>query len=163
MATDIHATALRALSRRALSRREIAQRLERKGFGAGAIRAEVARLAAAGLLDDAELARSVARCQLEDGRGRRSVAAVLRRRGVGREVTAETLAGIEDGDEGEALSAALARAARKYPRFRRLPQARRKVIRYLLARGFGAAAVGRALASDPGEDADAVEAEVVEP
>ena len=163
MPNDIHATALRALARRALTRREIAQRLERKGFDAGAIRVEVARLAAAGLLDDAELARSVARYQLQDGRGRRSVAAVLRRRGVEREAAKDALAGIEDGDESEALSAALARAARKYPGFRRLPQARRKVIRYLLARGFGAAAVGRALASDPGEDADAVEAEVVEP
>jgi regulatory protein len=163
MPADIHATALRALARRALSRREIAQRLERKGFGAGAIRAEVARLAAAGLLDDAELARSVARYQLQEARGRRSVAAVLRRRGVDREAAKEALAGIADGDEGEALAHALARAGRKYPGFRRLPQARRKVIRYLLARGFGAAAVGRALASDPGEDADAVEAEMVEP
>jgi regulatory protein len=163
MSADIHTAALRALARRALSRREIAQRLERKGFGAGAIRAEVDRLAAAGLLDDAELARAVARAQLADGRGRRAVALVLRRRGVEREAAKDTLAEIADGDEGEALAHALARAGRKYPGFRRLPQARRKMIRYLLARGFGAAAVGRALASDPGEDADAVEAEVVEP
>jgi len=163
MPTDIHQTALRALSRRALSRREVAQRLERKGFDAGAIRAEVARLAAAGLLDDAELARSVTRSQLQDGRGRRSVAVVLRRRGVDREAARDALAAVGDGDEGEALAHALTRAARKYPGFRRLPQARRKVIRYLLARGFGVAAVSRALASDAGEDTDAVEVEVVEP
>ena len=163
MPADIHTAALRALALRALSRREVAQRLERKGFGDGAIRAEVSRLAAAGLLDDTELARSVIRTQLQDGRGRRAVAAVLRRRGVDRDAAKEALAAIEDGDEGEALAQALGRAARKYPEFRRLPQARRKVIRYLLARGFGAAAIGRALAGDAGEDADAVEVEVAEP
>ena len=163
MPADIHQTALRALARRALSRREIAQRLERKGFAPSAIRAEVARLAAAGLLDDAGLAKAVTRSQLGEGRGRRAVAAILRRRGVDGETAGAALAGIEDADESDALAHALAKAARKYPGFRRLPQARRKVIRYLLARGFGVAALGRALASDAGEDADAVEVEVVEP
>jgi len=163
MPADIHQAALRALSRRALSRREVAERLERKGFGAAAVRAEVARLAAAGLLDDAELARAVARAQLADGRGRRAVELTLRRRGVGRETAGEALAGIAEEDESGALAHALARAARKYPGFRRLPIQRRKVIRYLLARGFGVAAVGRALASGAGEDADAVEVDVVEP
>jgi regulatory protein len=163
MPVDIHTAALRMLGRRALSQRELAERLERKGFGAAAIRAEVARLAAAGLLDDGELARAVTRAQLADGRGRRSVALVLRRRRVDGDAAKEALAAIDEGDEGQALAHALARAARKYPGFRRLPQARRKVIRYLLARGFGAAAVGRALAGNAGEDADAVEVDMVEP
>ena len=163
MPADIHTAALRMLARRALSCRELAERLERKGFGAGAVRAEVARLEAAGLLDDAELARSVARSQLAEGRGRRMLAATLRRRGVDREAADEALAGVGDDEERQALRLALARAARKYPGFRRVPLQRRKVIRYLLARGFGAAAVSRALADRAGEDADAVDVEVVEP
>jgi len=163
MPADIHAVALRALARRALSRREMAQRLARRGFGAGAVRAEVTRLEGAGLLDDGELARAVTRTQLADGRGRRTAAAVLRRRGVDRETARQALEAIGEGDEGEALARAVARAARKYPEFRRLPQERRKVIRYLLARGFGVAAVCRALAAGAGEGADAVEVEVVEP
>jgi regulatory protein len=163
MPADIHTAALRMLGRRALSQREVAERLQRKGFGAGAVRAEVARLAAAGLLDDAALAAAVTRAQLAEGRGRRALALRLKRRGVARETAGEVLAGIAEEDEVEALAAALARAARKYPDFRRLPLQRRKVVRYLLARGFGAAAISRALAKRAGEDADAVEAEVVEP
>jgi regulatory protein len=163
MASDIHTTALRALGRRALSRREMRERLERKGFGAGAIRTELARLAAAGLLDDTELARSVTRAQLGEGRGRRAVSALLRRRGVERDAAASALGTIGEDEETEALAHAIAKAARRYPGFRSLPQARRKMIRYLLARGFGLAAVCRALAGDAGEDADAVEVEVVEP
>jgi len=162
MPADIHATALRMLARRAMSRREIAERLERKGFGAGMIRAELARLAAAGLVDDDQLAGSLARTHLAAGRGRRAVAALLRRRGLGREEAAAALSGIAEPDEEEALARAVARAARKYPGFRRLPQMRRKVIRYLLARGFELSAVSRALASHTREDADAVDVELVE-
>jgi regulatory protein len=162
MASDIHAVALRALSRRALSRREISERLDRKGFGQAAIRAELARLAAAGLLDDAELARAVVRSQLADGRGRRAMAITLLRRGVDREAASSALAAIGEDDDAAALARVLARAVRKYPGFRRLPQVRRKVIRYLLARGFGVAAISRALAGDAGEDADAVEVELVQ-
>jgi regulatory protein len=163
MPADIHTTALRALGRRALSRREMKERLERKGFGAGAVRAELARLSAAGLLDDGQLARAVSRAQLGDGRGRRAVSAVLRRRGVERDAAASALGTIDEETEAEALVRAIAKAARRYPGYRSLPQARRKMIRYLLARGFGLAAVCRALAGDAGEDADAVEVEVVEP
>ncbi len=160
---DIHQAALRALARRALSRREMAERLERKGFGPGAIRAELTRLTAVGLLNDGELARFVVRAQLGDGRGGRAIHAMLRRRGIEPEAATAALGTIGDGEETAALRRALARVSRKYPGFRRLPQARRKVIRYLLARGFGVAAISRALAGDAGKDADAVEVEVVEP
>ncbi len=163
MATDIHQAALRMLALRALSRREMAERLARKGFGPEAINAEIARLAAVGLVNDDELARAVTRAQLGDGRGRRAVATVLRRRGVEREAASAALGALGEEEEAAALAHAVVRAARKYPGFRRLPPVRRKVIRYLLARGFGLAAVCRALADDAGEGADAGEFEVVEP
>jgi regulatory protein len=163
MPADIHSTALRALARRALSRREMSERLKRKGFGAAAVRAELARLTAAGLLDDGALALSVVRGRLADGHGRRAATLALRRRGVGREEADAALGTIVEEEEGEALARALARAARRYPAFRSLPQARRKVIRYLLARGFGVAAINRALARGAGEDTDAVEVEMDEP
>ena len=45
-------------------------------------------------------------------------------------------------------------AARRHPQWRRLPDERRKVIRYLLARGFGVQAVRDAVAAARRGDAD---------
>jgi regulatory protein len=144
---SVHETALAMLGRRALSVHEVRERLARKGFGETAIRGEIARLRAVGLLDDDELARAVCRSQLRQGRGRRAIIAALRRRGLRGAVLEGALAAMSEEDESDALAAALARAARKYPNFTRLPRVRLKVIRYLLSRGFGMAAVRRAAAA----------------
>jgi len=134
------------LARRALSRAEIAGRLEDRGFAAAAVRAEVARLETAGLIDDAALARAVCQAQLRAGRGRRAAVAALRRRLVGKADADDALAEVADGGgEGAALAGALARATAKHRFWRRLPEERRKVLRYLLARGFGLDEARRAL------------------
>ena len=156
---ETHEIALRMLARRALSRAEVSERLLRRGFQPAAVGAEVARLERAGLLDEASLARAVCRAELRAGRGRRAVVAALKRRKVDGEDREAALADL-DGAEAEsaALEAAVAKVTAKHRFWRRLPEQRRKVIRYLLARGFGLADVRRALAvigEEPhGEQAD---------
>jgi regulatory protein len=143
---SVHETALRMLGRRALSRRELAERLGRRGFPPTAIRAEVRRLEAAGLLDEQAVAAAVVAGTLRRGAGRRAAAAALLRRRVSREAADCALRALDSEEERAALTHALARAARRYPGFERLPEVRRKVVRYLLARGFGAGEIRTALA-----------------
>jgi regulatory protein len=139
-AGNIHETALRMLARRALSRAEVAERLEGRGFGEPVVRAEIVRLERAGLLDDIVLA------QVRAGRGRRAVAAALKRRHLDKDAAEAALAELAEGDgEGAALAAAVERVTTKHRFWRRLPEERRKVVRYLLARGFGLDEVRRAL------------------
>jgi regulatory protein len=157
----IHATALRMLARRALSRHELEERLAARGFSPAAVRAELVRLRTAGLLDDDKLGESVRSSELARGRGRRAVAARLRRRGLGRESTQSALAAITESELEEALSVAIAHAARRHPAWARLPRERQKVIRYLLARGFGPGEVRRALAKRQEEERES--ADTVEP
>jgi SOS response regulatory protein OraA/RecX len=138
--------ALAMLARRALSHAEIAERLARRGGGAPAVAAEIRRLDLAGLLDEAALARSVCRAQLRAGRGRRAVIAALKRRKVAKDAAEGALAELAAGEgEGAALAAAFAKVTAKHRFWRRLPGERRKVIRYLLARGFSLDLVNRAL------------------
>jgi regulatory protein len=141
------------LARRALSRREIEERLERRGFEPEVVRAEILRLERAALIDDAVLARAVCQAQLRAGRGRRAVAAALKRRHLANDTAEAALADLAEGDsEGAALAAAVAKATTRHRFWRRLPEERRKVIRYLLARGFGLDAVRRALEGKRRED-----------
>jgi regulatory protein len=134
------------LGRRALSRRELAERLARRGFPPAAIRAELRRLEAAGLLDEQAVAASVVAGTLRRGAGRRMADAALRRRRIAREAADGALRALDPEAERAALAQAVARAARRHPGFERLPEVRRKVIRYLLARGFGAGEIRAALA-----------------
>jgi regulatory protein len=143
---SVHEVALRLLGRRALSRRELAERLARRGFPPAAIRTEVRRLEAAGLLDEQAVAAAVVAGTLRRGAGRRMAAAALRRRRVAREVADGALSALDPEEEQAALAQAVARAARRHPGFERLPEVRRKVVRYLLARGFGAGEIRAALA-----------------
>lgn len=145
-AVSLHEAALRLLARRAYSRRELATRLESRGHPAAAVRAELDALTASGLLDDGRLADAVCRSQLERGRGRRAASVELQRRGLGRDARAAALQTIEPGDEAAALARALDVATSRNPAWARLWQVRRKVIRYLLARGFDPGQVRSALA-----------------
>ena len=143
------------LARRALSRAEVVERLGIRGYPDPAVRAEVARLERAGLVDDGALAAAVCREQLRAGRGRRTVAAALKRRRVAKDAAAAALEELaEGGADRAALAAALGRATGRHRSWRRLPEERRKVIRYLLARGFGLDDVRRALEEKRREEPD---------
>ena len=159
MPGDVHATALRLLSRRALSAHELEERLRDRGFGRREAAAERARLQAAGLLDDGAVAEGVSRGVLRQGKGRRAVAATLRRRRVSGEERERALAAVDGEAEEAALALALQRVTRRYPGWRRLPQERRRVIGYLLARGFPASAVRRIVAAREDGDGELVESQ----
>lgn len=140
------------LARRALSVAEISERLERRQFLPAAVREEVRRLERAGLLDDPAVARAVCRAQLRAGRGRRAIAAALRRRKLARDTVARALDEVIEGDESAALAAAFERVTAKHRFWRRLPEERQKVLRYLLARGFGFDEVRRAMRENGREE-----------
>ena len=77
-----HERALRLLSVRPRSRRELGSRLLLAGFEAEAVREELDRLEAVGLLDDASFARAVAEHQVKVRHaGRRAVFSALAARG----------------------------------------------------------------------------------
>jgi regulatory protein len=145
---DIHETALRMLAQRALSIAEITERLQLREFAPSAVREELHRLERAGLVDESGLARAVCQAQLRAGRGRRAVVAALRRRKLAREAAAQALDEAMEGEESAALAAAFARATAKYRLWRRLPEQRRKVLRYLITRGFSLDDARRAMHED---------------
>ncbi len=147
MTGDIHEAALRMVARRALSARELRDRLERRGFPAAAVAAEVRRLERAGLLDDTALAAALVATGVRRGQGRRGVAAALRRRRLAPQAVQDALATLSEEEERGALAVAMVAATRRAPGWWRLPEGRRKVVRYLLARGFGARLVREAVAA----------------
>jgi regulatory protein len=77
-----HAAALRLLTARARTRAELRQRLEERGFEAGAVTETLDRLERVGLVDDAALAETVAEGRAERGLDAPAIAAELRDRGV---------------------------------------------------------------------------------
>jgi regulatory protein len=151
---DPHEVALDLLGRRAYSVRELVRKLEDRGFSPAVARAEAERLEAAGLLDDDALAQAVVAAELRRGKGRRAAAATLRRRGVRAGHREAAVGGVDPEDEAKALAVAAERACAAHPGWRRLHGERRKVIRYLLARGFGMAQILDRLAAREGEFGD---------
>jgi len=154
---ELHAAALRMLARRALSVAELAERLERRDYQDSEVRAEVRRLIAAGLLRETALARAICSAQLTSGHGRRAIAIALRRRKIDGDAAAGALASVDEEAEQAALAHALAKAVRKHPHWRTLPDERRKVLRYLLTRGFAISEARRALREHGGYDHNAGE------
>ena len=136
---------------------ELTERLVRRGFSEAEARSEVRRLVRLDLLDDAKLARTMVDSLLGQGYGKRAIYARLLRRKLSRGVIEEALDSVADAAAANALRRALVRARRKYPEWRTLPQARRKMIRYLLTRGFAASAVRDAVTAGDGDDAHALE------
>lgn len=116
---------------------------------------EVKKLRELRLLDDEALARSVCESAVRRGYGRRAALAKLYRRKLPRTLAEAAVAALDTDEVDAALRRSLARALRKYPAWNRLPAERRKVVRYLLARGFGAEAVRGALDAVDGDEWDA--------
>ncbi|MFN4087761.1 MAG: regulatory protein RecX [Alphaproteobacteria bacterium] len=124
----LHAAALRHLARYATSsanlRRVLQRRVDRSARLAGTdpaeaaplVEAVLARLTAAGLLDDAAYAEGLARGLRRRGASRRMVRAKMGEKGVGGELAAAVLAGEEDAASAELAAArALARRRRLGP------------------------------------------------
>jgi regulatory protein len=104
------------LAARPRSERDLRGRLARAGFSHDEVDAAVARLKAAGFLDDATFARQVARHRLVDGRqSARRVRQELARRGVARDVADDALTEVvedEAVDESESARQLAVRRAR---------------------------------------------------
>jgi regulatory protein len=104
---------VKLLARRALTRREVASRLAARGHASADVDRAVARLAAAGAVDDADLARRLVASEAQGkGRGRERVLATLAARGIDPSVAAAAWAEtVEDG--GIDVAAMAARAVRR--------------------------------------------------
>lgn len=134
--------AMDALARRARSRADLGRWLREREFAAPDIEAALDRLVALGLLDDHAFARGFARTRLAAGRGfgPRRVAAELSRRGVARGVVDAVLAELaDDAGAPDERTAARAVAERRAKSLRGLApeEARRRLVAFLVRRGFG--------------------------
>lgn len=128
-----HEAALGLLAHRARSAAEIRQRLERRGFEANTVAAEIERLQRAGLLDDGAFANAwVAERAALSPRGKRLLHSELRQRGIAAELSEAAVAGIDDTETATAL--ALRRAARVDTADFRLFASR--IGAFLMRRGF---------------------------
>ncbi len=144
---------LRWLEVRARSRRELQERLRQAGFAPAVAERVLARLAQAGLVNDAAFAQALVHDRLRGGGlGRRRLRAELAKRGVERDQIEATLSGTDAAGEAETCRQLALRQAFRY---RRLPRAaaRRRLSGYLARRGFSAQdvfqAVDEALPDEP--------------
>jgi regulatory protein len=152
--------ALNMLALRARSARELRRQLIRKGEPAGRVDTAIARLLAAGFLDDAAFARQFARAKaLQAGMSRRRIQQELARRGVARAVGDDAIEAVF-AEEQLSEAAVVEQAARKKLRaLRNLdPDARRRrLYAFLARRGYDLEDIRHAMQAVGGADLDAAE------
>jgi len=133
--------ALRLLGVRARSREELRRRLAKAGFPENEVETALADLERVGLIDDADFARELATHKLKRaGHGRRSAMSSLRAAGVAVETAEAALeeAGLGDDEEARAEEVARQRVTRLAGLDRET--AYRRLLGFLLRRGFDPAA-----------------------
>jgi regulatory protein len=151
--------ALGLLGYRARSRAELSRRLLRAGYTEEEVTAALEDLEAVGLVDDEQFARELAAHEIRGrGSGRRLAISSLRRAGVNTEVAERVVDETASGDE-EVRAEEMARA--RLSRLSGLDEAtaHRRLLSYLLRRGYEGAvarsAAKRALAADsPGAETE---------
>lgn len=149
--------ALNMLALRARSSRELRRQLIRKGEPEDHVDAVIARLLAAGLLDDGAFARQFTRGKaMGASMSRRRIQQELTRRGVARDVGDEAIADVfaeEQLDESQVVEA----AARKKLRSLKSVDAqtrRRRLYAFLARRGYDLDDIRRAIDAVAGEELD---------
>lgn len=128
--------ALGLLSHRSRSRAELSRRLARAGYEEEEVATALDDLEAVGLVDDERFARELATHEIEGrGSGRRMAISALRKAGVRAEVAERAVDELGPADE-EARAEELARS--RIGRLRGLdePTAHRRLLSYLLRRGY---------------------------
>lgn len=152
--------ALDMLALRARSARELRRQLLRKGEPADQVDAVIARLHAAGFLDDGAFARQFARTKaLGAGMSRRRIQQELARRGVERDIGERAIADVFEEEQLDE-SAVVEQAARKKLRsLKNLDEETRKrrLFAYLARRGYDLDDIKRAVQALGGMEIDAVE------
>jgi len=147
--------AVNMLAARARSATDLRRQLVRKGEPAPLVDAAIARLQAAGFLDDAAYARAFTRSKaLGSGASRRRVQQELTRKGVARDVADEAIAEVfdeEEIDEGASLDRLVQKRLRSLGRLD--PAVRdRRLWSFLARRGFDADAIRKAIERATGEE-----------
>ncbi|HYD54376.1 MAG TPA: regulatory protein RecX [Gemmatimonadaceae bacterium] len=147
-ALAVYDRAVNMLAARARSSADLRRQLVRKGEPATLVDAAIARLQAAGFLDDAAFARAYTRSKaLGAGASRRRVQQELARKGVPREVTDEAVAEVyeeEAIDEGESLDRLVHKRLRSLAKLD--PEVRdRRLWSFLARRGFDADDIRKAI------------------
>ena len=137
-ASEAWSVTLRLLTRRSRSEAELTAALRRKGFADDVVAGALERGRRLGYLDDRRFALERARALMAGGRAVGSrLLAELRRHGVAEETAREALTAIgAEIDEEQVLEGLV---YRRFPRFRfaAAPDGeRRRVVNYLLRRGF---------------------------
>jgi regulatory protein len=113
------------------------------------VREVVARLAAAGAVDDAAFAESRVRTLARAGRSRRAVAAYLAQRGVAAETARAALTGDDETELVAALSLARRRRIGPFRRGEADAETLRRELGVLARAGFGQEIASRALRMEP--------------
>ncbi len=154
---DPHTLALQWLSAGELSARQVRQRLARRQVAADVIDQVVARLSAAGVLDESRMARAAARLEtVIRGRGPARARLKLRALGLSDSDIEQALdAALEDVDVATLLDRALEKRLRRERGDLRDPATVRKVVGALVRQGFAPGAVLarlRARGSDVDDD-----------
>ena len=161
---SLHAAALRHLARYGTSaaglRRVLDRRVERWARSAAAepeavarskqaVRAVIARLIAAGALDDTAFAAGRARRLARSGHSRAGVAAHLAARGIGRETARAAFPDAEDAELAAALALARRRRIGPFRAGAADAEVRRRELGVLARAGFPREVAVRALAMEP--------------
>jgi regulatory protein len=141
--------AVAALARRSRASEELRRWLRQREHAAEDIDDALGRLQSLGMLDDEAFARGFVHSRaVGRGFGTRRIAAELARRGAAARIIDGVLAEHregEDGDEGAALEAAAQRRLRALGKLE--PEvARRRLLGWLVRRGFGVGEAGRVVA-----------------
>jgi regulatory protein len=134
-----HGAALRALARRAHARLDLRRRLLQKQHPPAAVDGALARLTAAGLLDDARFAADFAAAKARRGRGPARLIRDLLDQGVERRVAEEAVRRSLAAEGVDPATAVRALAAKRASQLAGLPAAvrKRRLMAFLVRRGFG--------------------------
>ena len=127
--------ALRLLKFRDRSEGELFQRLEQKGFSAGAIGSVVQRLKELSLVNDERLARQLVEAGRRGGQGERRLRQTLTNRGIPKSLTQGALVPSDEETERERLERTIKKL---WPKFQGLPKpvAQRRLAGRLIRQGF---------------------------
>ena len=138
-----HRAALRALARRAHARFDLRRRLLQKQHPAAAVDGALARLSAAGLLDDTRFADDYAAVKARRGRGPARLIADLLAQGVDRRVAEEAVRAALASEGVDPALAVRTLAAKRARQLAGLPPAvrKRRLVAFLVRRGFNGGAI----------------------
>jgi regulatory protein len=143
----VRKASINALARKGMSSAEMTSLLESREIEPDEVAAEVARLEAAGLLDDRVLAEDLVR-SLRDrkGLGRSAINSELRRRRVDQAAIDEALDSVDVDDELERATEVAVKRAGQLSSYDR-PTAERRLSAFLMRRGYSGSVVGAAVAA----------------